>query len=439
MRLATLIVDVLEVGTGKRERDVINEIFEVFGVDFNSEVESAFPADLRDRTRKLRHAAAERLAEAAPSEVDLINAVVRCGGRFVSMLKEVYERLYHHTATTVGASETFRLERAGVDETHLKVSPAFIELVSHLERSLQAIDIGQVDEAALRSFIGWDNGESYGRWPLDDYREGFRLVNAVLQLPWVASSVAELARDDDAWVDGVVAVQRALVAAESLVASAERLARAHVAHVNLLRDVPVVTAARDLFSNDLEGHGERIAATEINHLRSKHVLGMTVPPGFVTGIRTMSTVGLANLEPVVAATSDYLALTGAGELAGFVAMWRLNLWPSRERARTESDLLRDPAELMSWLRRVEASCREAESWLSSDVFVPIGTIDVSVLIEAVVEFLNLPLWRQRHLLYEVWVLCVTLHACERADWLVDLSGLVLTNEAYAEVGSSELT
>jgi len=58
-----------------------------------------------------------------------------------------------------------------------------------------------------------------------------------------------------------------------------------------------------------------------------------------------------------------------------------------------------------------------------DVFTPTGTVEVERCLEAVEQLLNLPLWRQRELLYEIWTLCATLDAAERAGWTVELPAL----------------
>jgi hypothetical protein len=165
-RLAALIVEALQVGSRKHEGDVIGELFAAFGIDFG-ELNALFPAATPGRETALREESARRLAEATPSAAALLNAVMRCGGRFVAMVDEVYARLARHAATTTGTSETFRLERRDVAEEHLTLSPAFVEEARRLAQRLSTIPIGLVDEKAVDSFILSDNGEFYGRWPLD--------------------------------------------------------------------------------------------------------------------------------------------------------------------------------------------------------------------------------------------------------------------------------
>lgn len=96
--LAALIVEALEVGSGKHERDVIDEIFAAFGINFR-DLAAPFPSSMPGFTGLLRKRASARLADAAPSGAALINELARCGGRFVAMLDEVYSRLARHAAT----------------------------------------------------------------------------------------------------------------------------------------------------------------------------------------------------------------------------------------------------------------------------------------------------------------------------------------------------
>lgn len=436
-RLAELIVEALEVGSGKHERDVIDEIFDSFGINFN-DLAAPFPQSMPGRTKNLRKRAAGRLAEAAPTAAALLNEVMRCGGRFVAMVDEVYRRLSRHASTEAGTSETFRLQRARVDEGHLTISEAFIEQVRRLMRSVRTVEIGKVNEAAIGSFIGWDGGELYGRWPVDA-KVGDRLADAVLNLAWITPAVGRRASLDAAWTRASPAVDAARASAERLAVAAERLVRAHVAHLDVLPDIDAEAAARLLFSDEPTQWRQRNIAVELERFRAERVLAHIVPSASVTGIDEMSAVGLGgDLGPVVLPATDYRLGTGVSSLAGFVAMWRLGLWSARSRPRIEDLLLADPAALMSWLDWVTTSCDQAAAWLTNDVFVVTSSVDVTELLESIEEFLNLPLWRQRHLLYEVWVLCATLDACEQTDWVVKLRGLTRTNGIWAlSVGPAE--
>ncbi len=429
--LAELIVEALEVGTGKHEPDVIDEIFKAFGVSF-SDIVSAVPASMPGRAERLRKRAADRLADAAPTPEALISEVVRCGGRFIAMLDEVYRRLARHAATETGTAETFRLQRAGVDEERLTISEAFIERVRDIERVLRTVEIGKVDEAAIGSFMGWDGGELYGTWPVQTAAAG-RLADAVLNLTWITPLVSQDASLSAARAELGPAFDAARASAGRLVAAAEQLVRAYVAHADLLSGADAETAAALLFSNEPADWFMGYAAAELERFRTERVLAQAAQPEYVTGMNETSEVGLSDdLKPVVLPmrTRSYRHSTGLSALAGFVAMYRLGFWPTRRRTPIMDRLSGDPSALGSWLDWVSISCDQAAAWLVNDVFVATRSVDVTELLETLQEFLNLPLWRQRHLLYEVWVLCATFDACEQDGWAVELRGLTRADRTW---------
>lgn len=111
-------------------------------------------------------------------------------------------------------------------------------------------------------------------------------------------------------------------------------------------------------------------------------------------------------------------------------MWRRGLYPAQRQPALEG-LANDWAGLGEWLERVRVSCDQAAQWLANDVLIGTRSAEITELIESVEEFLNLPLWRQRHLLYEVWVLCATLDACEQSSWAVELRGLERDDGVWA--------
>jgi hypothetical protein len=437
-RLADLIVEALEVGSGKQEWDVVDEVFDAFGVAYR-DLEATLPHLLPGRTRKLRELASSRLAAAAPTASDLVNVVVRCGGRFIAMLEATYERLTRHAATTAGSSETFRLEREGIDEAPLTISPAFLEQVRQLKELLRSTSVGKIDEEALRSFLLWDNGELYGRWPLSRDKDSDRLADALMHLLWIGPVLREHAPTHPDWAEALNHWETAHTAGERLIVAAEELVRSHVAHMDALADVDATVAADELFMNGAPKGREHVLSDEIERFRADRILADTAVPGCVHDVDTSSAVGMSgDLEPVVTAIDDYQVASGVGSLAGFVALWRLALWPERERTQMESRLLDDPVGLVSWLDWVTTACGEATIWVENEVLDVTASVEVTEQIEAVEEFLNLPLWRQRHLLYEVWVLCATLDACETAEWKVDLSGLTSTDGVWVlSVGPSD--
>ncbi|GAA1875202.1 hypothetical protein GCM10009715_22380 [Paeniglutamicibacter psychrophenolicus] len=428
-RLAELLLQGLEVGTGKHEEGVVDEVFRAFGLNWN-DIDAAVSPKKLNRAEVLQKSAAAQLAKAAPSAEDLLNAVVRCGGRFVSMLDEVFTRLAQHSTSTSGTSDTFRLKRSGVDESSLTISPGFLERVHHLMEVLQHIPVGVMDEQALKSFTRWDNGVSYGRWPINDDHDD-RLVNAVLDLAWVGPLVRQRAEADPGWTPALILWNQAHEAAALLTNAAEGLVRSHAAHLDMLAGLDIAEAAREVFGDGVADRQENYLLEEIERFRAERTFWITACPGLVLTIDQVSTIGLGDdLEVSKRPAEHYYYGSGVSDLAGFVAMRKLQIWAENQRPETEQRIFQDPAALEDWLSWVASSCQEATAWLENDVLEATSEIDFSKRIEAIEEFLNLPLWKQRDLLYEVWLLCATLDACEDAAWEVELSLLPSVDGAW---------
>lgn len=429
-RLATLFLEAFEIGSGKQEWDVVDEVFCAFGLNW-SELDARFPQALPQRAKLLREYAATQLARAAATAPELLNEVVRCGGRFVAMLEAIYARLARHSASTRGTAESFRLERTGVDESQLTISAAFIEQVHHIMERAHPTPVGVMDESALAIFTRWDNGVSYGQWPISGSEPGIRLVHALLDLSWLGEALGQKASLDPAWEAVACLWSQAHRAGESLVTAAEELIRSHVAHLDLLAGSDTEHLAKEVFEEDRDHWRDRPRAAEIERFRAGRWFCTTAVAHYVHGVNATSAVGLGDdHEPVLIPTADYLYGSGVSDLAAFVAMWRLGLWAEQERSETEARVMSNPAVASQWLDGIISACEDAGTWLTNDVLTTTGTVDVRSQIDAVEEFLNLPLWRQRSLLYEVWVLCATLEACEDARWDVELSGLSFVDRQW---------
>jgi hypothetical protein len=172
------------------------------------------------------------------------------------------------------------------------------------------------------------------------------------------------------------------------------------------------------------------AIAELERFRAGRVLAINVWSGNVTGIGADSLVGLnAHLEPVVLPATRYREHTGISTLALFIAMYRLAFWPTSGRPPIAQEY-GSLAEAAEWLEEVRAACDEAAAWMADDVLTVTSSVQATELLERIEELLNLPLWRQRSLLYEVWALCATLEACEQAGWTAELRGLAETNGTW---------
>ncbi|MEV5710285.1 hypothetical protein [Actinoallomurus sp. NPDC052274] len=433
-RLARLIVDALEVGTGKNEQDVIGDLFDSFGLDFAT-LDRQFPRHRfpQQRTTLLREAAAEQLAGAAPTTAVLLNGVVRLGGRFVSMVEEIYQRLARHTATTTGTSEAFRLRRSDVDESPLTISPAFLEQVRRLTSTLTRIEIGRIDVTAVQSFLRWDVGRLHGNWPPRD-ASGNRLADHILALGWIAPAVADQDTSSAMWAEATDAVITATRAAERVIGTAEWLVRSYLTSLDAFSDENGVIRSADVFTYEsshwITNQMERQFKNEVSRYHNSETLAVLAFPSHVNGIDEPTFLGLdRQLGPVHVPGSDSGG-TGMGMLAGFVAQWRDGHWSLQSRAELEPKLFGDPQHLTQWLDTLTSQCNDAAEWLATEVLHPTMPLDVTTLLESVEEFLNLPLWRQRDLLYEIWVLCATLDACEHAGWRVHLAGTADTDGVW---------
>ncbi|MBE1493135.1 hypothetical protein H4696_000235 [Amycolatopsis lexingtonensis] len=426
--LAILVVEALELGTGKNERDVIDDLFSAFGMTFAA-LDRRVPRQTPNRAAFLRKAAAEQLADAAPTAGALLNEVMRCGGRFVAMIDEIYRYLTRYSATTSGTNETFRLQRADVDEQQLVISPEFIERIRKLEQRLTTFEIGRIDHDALRSFTVVDNGAFYGSWPISS-SSGIRLLDGLLALAWIRPEVASRMAGDDAhlepalapagWESAADALAAATAAGERLVSVARWVVRIHLAHIDLLpTDTPNLT--NELFLTDRPDDVARRVELEVERYRTSRVITTEAEPASVTDVESRLDLGLDyDLQPVALEATNRHG-TAVGALAGFVAQWHRGRSRPRSRQQLEPEFA-DPAALTAWLATLADAAREAADWLASEVFRPTGTADVTEFLESFEEFLNLPLWRQRDLLYEVWVLCTTIDVCEQGGWVPHLVG-----------------
>ena len=422
-RLALVVVEALEIGTHKREWDIADDLFAAFALDLGGlEHAAAIPATDPKRDAKLRRLLADQLSAAAPSTAALLNELLRYASHFLAMVEEIYARLTRHAATTTGTgTETFTLRRGEVEPNGLELSEAFLSKVRHLERQALVMALSRIDVRGLDDLVLADNGELYGSWPLTNWSEGFPLADAVLHLPWVG--MACLSQFPGELAAAQSSAARLVAAAESLLAQQMRqldLMAANESLVPLLRPEESPQAWRD----DEPWN---------KHLRfaDRGYLATSVHPGYVTEVLDVAELGVdRDLKPVLVARTDYSGDDDLGGLAGFVAMFRTRRYALRKRPELE-EKFEDPAVLRTWLEDLTRAADEAATWLENDVRTPVGTTHVEGLVEVIEEFLNLPLWKQRSLLYEVWVLCATLDATERAGWESALTGLERAGRSWS--------
>lgn len=435
-RLASLVVEALELGTGKAENDVGGDLCRAFGIDLESLL-ARHRASQPNAKRTLRAAIAEALVERAGSASHLMTEVARCGGRFLAMVEEIYAFLAAHRATTAGTSEEFRFRKDGMD-LELPISPAFIERIRVLQRSLLQIETGTIDRNALARFLGIDNGEFYGSWPVEGHEHSnargvyLPLARAVTQLAFFQAELNARWNSAPSRANVRPALRGAVEAAEELVARAERLL---LAHARFLRSAEL----DQLSKSKVEESDARYLRRERELLDQHGVLGCSVGGGYYEGFASSCFLGIfvddlkgrpgppgANSTPVrqLGGTSYHYGTSLSG-LACLVALWRLGTVRTRAHQENIDKALLDPPgeHLRSWLAAVEVGCREATRWLETVVWGAIGIEHAEGLIESFEEYLNLPLWRHRHLLYEIWLLRATTEAAASGGWRTELSCL----------------
>lgn len=432
LRLATVFVEALEVGSGKQESDLVAEFCQEFGVDF-VRLERRFPPGCPNRASLLRADVAKQLADQAPTASSLFNAVARLGGRYIAMVEETYALLRNHTATTDGTSETFRFTRGDIDEATLTISPAFLEQIRRLGRVSTSILIGRIDEASLLRFIAPDSGELYGQWPVrSSSREATRVAEDLLQLRWVEPELARLADRDDRYQAVSSLAGYARQQGRLLVAAAEAVVASHLTALQLLADAAADQIVDQVFQGPTPSEWEKDRRKEeIERFRDDGILGITAVPGAVDSLASRSLVGVTTqLVDVAVEREDYASSSGVGALAGFIALWRQARWGARREAELADEILPIPELAEDWLRQLSQATRDAATWLRTDVLHHDRTVTAEQITEVFEDYLNLPLWRQRDLLYEVWVLCTTLTACEQAGWHTRLTGLTETGGVW---------
>lgn len=428
-RLASLVVDALELGRRKAEHDVAGDLFRAFGIDLAALEAAASPSGVED----FRREAAARLSAAVPSAEELLTAVVAMGARFVDMVSGIYEVLSEHHSTTSGTSEVFRLRRDGVD-IDLPISSAFLEQVRALQRALLRVELAAMDERAVGSFVGWDGGELYGTWPIRDASPTrFRLTDAVIRLRRCGRILDGKPRDAE-WESVRLSYRAASEAAGELVRASESLLVRYGTYLASVSDADLSTGMDATVQHEEVTDSDRRRLADDRRMVVEYgVLGVPVSARYYVNLQDDGLLGVSvargsvggPLVGVVIPARWDLDGTGIASLAGFVGLWRLAAVPIRGNDGVDA-LFDDPSGVaaQSWLERVRLGCQEATTWLDGPAQRPTGhSIEIENVITVLEEYLNLPLWRHRDLLYEVWLLCLTLATCRQAGWTVELRGL----------------
>ena len=437
-KLADLVVEVFEVGTRKAERDVADEVCSKFGIDLESLEQrlgmtqsAASTAKIR---KQLRSDVARSLAERAKTSEALMLAVVDSGASFLKMLDEIYRFLSGFRATTQGTSEEFTF-KLGDEDLGITLSPAFFETVRRLQEAIVQVESGTIDDEKLSAFLCTD-GDFYGSWPVTD-RVAFRtpsgrnIARDATYLAWLEGELQTLSHPGSRWTPAQRAFEQVSVAMQEFVASALFLVRAHVAGLD--RDEPS-EAGKD--HGELEDCRHRAFLLQKRLFREFAYLRGGVYPSKVCAILTPESSWLnVSVTPLLRGphclgTSPNCLVgmrnglfpdfpgTPIGGLACLCGLWKAGCKRSPdESSDLRAILQRDDAEgLVSWLDDLRQMLGDASKWLRTDVWHGTGVTEETHIVEVAEQLLNLPLWRHRWLLYEIWLVCTTIGSATCHGW-----------------------
>ncbi|WP_153011727.1 hypothetical protein [Serinicoccus chungangensis] len=445
--MATLVADSLGLGTGKQEGDVSADLFAAFGVDLAA-LEADLPQHTPDRAAKLRAVAAKALSRNAPNTGSIVAELVRTNSLLVAMIEQIYRLLCDCEATTTGTSEQFRILPSDVDGVELTLSPAFFTQVTHLLRKTVAATLNTLDSKALETFVGLDMGIPYGQWPLPrsesiwspigvtQAEAQYPLAAAVLQVGEAVHRLGERAVVDPSWVQPARAAGEALEAAEQLVQEAERVVNGFTSWIDHLANtapigVPAGTyVAEHAYGVSPDSHDEGITGEIERYLRDSFLGAQALFPASGSE-RVAHEVGMCKGEPIVnIVNGEWYPSSAVAALAAWCSMFREGLDPG-----LPSHKWTTPTEWTAWLERLSTACTEATIWMRKTLVLLQEEITGERVYEEVKQLLDLPLWQHRDLLYEVWLLCTTLRACEQAGWTMTLTGLDPDTRAWVLPGS----
>ncbi len=431
--MADLVVDALGLGTGKQEDGVAAEIFAAFGIDL-VELGRSVPQRTADRARVLRQLAATELSTTAPSTGSIVAELARAGGLLVAMAEEVYQLLTDHDATTTGTSEGFTIALADLGGVELTLSPAFFEDVTRLITESVTTSIPGLDHDALREFLRLDNGVPYGQWPLVEVADRFPLPAEVLRLANALAYLETLADRDPQWATAAAQARRAQQACDRLVHTAELLVKGFAGQLAHVAGNAPTGASRASYVAEQVGaftsggyFDVPQAAAEVDHFLTSGDLGSTVWLVDDVGARkayevSMSVgIGGAIRRRVEPTDVDHPASAVAG-LASWCVLFREGVDPNRRGEELRVRLTSVDA-WSHWLTTLVAVCEEATAWMDAMLRDVQHESSGERVRETVEHLLNLPLWRHRDLLYEVWVLVATMRACAQAGADLELTGL----------------
>ncbi len=433
-RLATLIVEVLQIGTRSTDRMSAN-VCDAFGIDLPSLVDAQ--PNFTDEACSATRTAVLTVLRKAPSPEALAQAFLQEGTDVVAMVDDIYRLLAAHEVTTSQTSESFRLRMSQLD-LDITISAEFVERVRLLFRRLSTVDLGVINLKHIRDLVLFDGGESYGSFPTEG-PDARPLLHEVMLLGAVEDELRERAARDASFYAAVQACVATRRSTENLLRRLERLVTSYA--VGVLDEMVPQTAAPEAQNG---GSDERGLAVERQTLLEYGMVGGPVMASLFHELEANEFVGLRAahgnpftlMDPPVATRSlaladrygDTISTLGAylGIVRGQLTLKR-DRWGGHDPARGRAlDVVEasTPAPAVSWLAEITKAAEAAIGWIDAEVWTSTGTSrTITTTQEELEDVLNLPLWRQREVLFEIWVLSHTITTCEAQRWKADLRGL----------------
>lgn len=422
-RFAELIVDVLEVGSRKADR-LAGEFFAAFDIDVDAIVESQ--PDYSDQARQsTRSLLVDELIDRSSDLQTLVEPFLRCGAAVIEMVEGIYSLLASHPVTVGEPAESF-IVRPDID-IELTISPAFVEELRTVIRTVEPFELGVIDAQLLGRLVMMDSGESYGRWPPAD-DAGVPLLHQIMILAPLRARLATRAEEAPAFAAAVEAGEAAQRAANQLVRRLERILAGAGAYL-LDNDLDPTASDYDTYARD------------IDLLRTYGLLGGRVFERFFDELDRDTFLGTRvahgdPLEPLDAPPvrrDDFVDLWGGAlsGLATYVAILGTSLTMAEDRWTRWNDLVSlsdvvdgpTPDAAISWLRELTAAANRALVWVDQELWTVRGSQPRAVDLDVIESWLRLPLWRQRHALFELWLLCHTISTAATAGWVPQLRGI----------------
>lgn len=422
-RLAELIVDVLEVGSRKVDR-LAADFLAAFDIDLDAIVDSQHDYSEQAKVATRSQLVAE-LVDRGPDVQALVETFLRCGAAVIDMVDGIYSLLAAHAATVGERSESF-VVRPDAD-IELTISPAFVEELRTMVRQFEPFELGVADAELLSGLVGMDGGESYGGWPPTE-DERIPLLHKIMILGPMRARLAIRAEEAPEFVTAVHAGEVARTAANRLVRRLEQILEGAGAY---------------MLDNDLDPRPDDTDRyeREVDLLRTHGLLGGPVVDRYFDELDRNAFLGTQvadgdPLEPVEASPvrRDDLVDRWGGALCAlgtYVAILRTpftmaeDRWTRWNDPVSVSDLLDAPTPdaAIKWLGEMTDAANRALVWVDDELWTVRERRPRPIDLDVIESWLRLPLWRQRHALFELWLLCHTISTAASAGWVPKLGGV----------------